>query len=81
MPVSVSVISRHLDNLRTSPGSATAQACSGRPIAGQLVSLLDAQLAEQRRRNADDVAALVRLIESGALTRAVVEQPAREVAL
>lgn len=71
---------RHTNNLRTLPGSATAQACSGRPIAGQsFASLLDAQLAEQRRRNAEDVATLVRLIESGTLTRAVVEAPAREV--
>ena len=41
----------------------------------RFVSLLDAQLAEQRRRNAEDVADLTRLIESGALTRAVMEAP------
>jgi len=49
------------------------------PTTGRFASLLDAQLAEQRRRNAEDVATLVRLIESGTLTRAVVEAPGREV--
>ena len=39
----------------------------------RFVSLLDAQLAEQRRRNAEDVASLQRLVASGEITRAVVE--------
>ena len=44
-----------------------------RPVRPSWSSLLDAQLAEQRRANERDVAALTRLIESGALTRAVME--------
>ena len=39
----------------------------------RFVSLLDAQLAEQRRRNAEDVATLQRLVASGEITRVVVE--------
>jgi hypothetical protein len=41
----------------------------------RFVSLLDAQLAEQRRRNAEDVATLQRLVASGEITRAVMEAP------
>ena len=39
----------------------------------RFAALLDAQLAEQRRRNAEDVAALQRLVASGEITRVVVE--------